>query len=235
MKNKISVVIAAYNEEPRIAAVLKAVENHPLIDEVIVVNDGSSDKTSDVVKKFKVNLIDNEKNIGKTLTIKKGIEAAKNDIVMLLDADLIDLDSDSIIKLAKPVLDNKVDWTLSMRKNSFGAIGLLKMTKVDWLSGDRVIPKKLLEDPIIWSRPNIGYGLETLMNKSLLDRKTTFQSIYLSEVHNPEKTEKNGFIKGVKKQYNMVSQISKVMPIPKVLWQWLRMAYLNRKYSRQVG
>lgn len=233
MTKSISIVIAAYNEEPRIAAVLRTIEHHKLIDEVIVVNDGSSDNTSEIVKQFNVKLIENEHNIGKTLSIKKGVEAAKNNIIMLIDADLIGLDQESIEKLARPVLDNQVDWALSMRKNSFGFMKILKLTKVDWLSGERVIPKKLLADPLIWSRPNIGYGLETLMNKSLLLTRKTFRSVYLPNVDNPKKSEKNSYLTGTLKQLNMVIQISKVMPIHKVLGQFAKMAYLNHKYSNR--
>ena len=91
MKEKVSVIIAAYNEEPRIAKVLTVVENDPLVDEVIVVNDGSSDKTAEVVKRFEVTLIENEKNLGKTLSVKKGIAKAKNEVVLLLDADIVGL------------------------------------------------------------------------------------------------------------------------------------------------
>lgn len=231
MKEKqISVVIAAYNEEPRIAEVLKIVEKHPLIDEVIVVNDGSSDKTSDVVRKFNIKLIENPKNMGKTLSVKNGIMAAKNDLIMLLDADLKGLDADSINQLAQPVLSGKVDWTLSLRGNSFGFMRLMGM---DWVSGERVIPKKLLLDSLIWSKPNIGFGLETLMNKSLLDNRTTFQSVYLPNVIITNKSEKIGLAKGLVAEAKMVGQIAKVMPLHKVLVQFVKMAYLNHKYSNR--
>ena len=75
---KVSVLIAAYNEESRIAMVLSAVVDHPFIDEVIVVNDGSVDKTSDVIKRFNVELIENKINMGKTLSVKRGLEKIKN-------------------------------------------------------------------------------------------------------------------------------------------------------------
>jgi glycosyltransferase involved in cell wall biosynthesis len=226
---KISVVIAAYNEEPRIAKVLEVVEHHPLIDEVIVVNDGSQDKTIEVVKKFDVKLIDNEKNMGKTLSVKRGIEAAKNELIMMLDADLAGLTAESINKLASPVLDGKVDWTLSLRGNSFGYMKALKM---DWVSGERLIPKELFSDPLIWSRPDVGYGLESLMNKSLLARNKTFQSVYLEEVHITNKAEKVGFIKGILGELHMVKQITKVVPFTEMIGQLLTMSRLNRKYSK---
>lgn len=228
---KITVVIAAYNEEPRIAKVLSIVEHHPLIDEVIVVNDGSSDKTVEVVKKFKVKLIDNEHNMGKTRSVKRGIEAAKNELIMMLDADLSGLTAESINKLAKPVLDGKVDWTLSLRGNSFGYMKALKM---DWVSGERVIPKELFSDPLIWSRPDVGYGLESLMNKSLLAHNKTFQSVYLEEVHITNKAEKVGFIKGILGELHMVGQITKVVPFTEMVGQLLTMSSLNRKYSKRV-
>ena len=225
MKKKISVVIAAYNEEPRISKVLMIVEHHPLIDEIIVVNDGSVDKTSDIVRKFDVTLIENENNLGKTLSVKKGIEAAKNDLIMLLDADLIGLDQRAIEILAKPVLDGVVDWTLSLRGNS---LGIMKLAKMDWVSGERVIPRNLLIQPLIWSRPDIGYGLEALMNKSLLASKRTFCSVYLPNVTIANKADKIGFIKGWMADIKMVMQISKVIPFHQFIWQFIKMAYLNK-------
>ncbi len=229
MKKKISVIIAAYNEEPRIAKVLKVVEHHSLIDEVIVVNDGSADKTSEVVKKFDVTLIENEHNMGKTLSVKRGIETAKNELIMLLDADLNGLTAKTLEKLARPVLDGKVEWTLSLRGNSYGWMRLIKM---DWVSGERVIPKKLLEDPLIWSRADISYGLETLMNKSFMNQDAAFCSVYLPELTITNKAEKIGFWKGWLGEFKMIGQISKVMPLYKVVCQFIAMAYLNNKYRK---
>lgn len=227
---KISVVMAAYNEEPRIAEVLKIIDHHPLIDEVIVINDGSKDKTSEVAKKYNVTLLENEKNLGKTLTVKRGIEYAKNDLIMLLDADLVGLDSDAITKLAKPVLDGTVDWTISLRKNS---AGIMKILKMDWISGERVVPKELLLDPLIWSRPNIGFGLETLMNMSLLQKKKTFCSVYLPDLSIVNKAEKIGNkTRGFIAECKMFGQIFKILPWYKMVAQFVRMAYLNRKYRK---
>jgi len=213
MKNIISVVIAAYNEAPRIAEVLSVVEHHPLIGEVIVINDGSTDNTSQVANKFDVKLIEN-----------------KNNLILLLDADLKGLNQNYIKMLVSPVIDGKVDWTLSLRKNSFK---IMKLMKMDWMSGERVIPKHLLNDPIIWSRPDIGYSLETLINKSLLTKKTTFRTVYLDNVSNINKSKKIGFIKGWFNNIIMVKQISKVVPIYEFFWQFLKMSYLNRKYSKR--
>lgn len=224
-------MIAAYNEEPRIAEVLKVVEHHPLIDEVIVVNDGSKDNTSKVVKKFHVKLIENKKNIGKTLSVRRGIEAAKNDLIMLLDADLRGLNNDSIVKLAQPVLDNRVDWALSLRDNS---AGFMKLAKMDWISGERIIPKELLSDKLIWSRPDICYGLETLMNKSLLSRNKTFCSVYLPNLTIISKSEKNGLTKGIVGEIRMFGQILRVLPLFKILGQFFEMAYLNHKYDKKT-
>ncbi len=229
MTSKISLIIAAYNEESRIDKVLKIVEHHPLLDEVIVVNDGSKDHTADVVKKFNVTLINNEHNMGKTLSVKHGIEHAKNDIIMLLDADLKGLTAAAVEKLAKPVLDGEVDWTLSLRKNS---AGFMRFFHMDWISGERVAPKKMLLAPLIWSRPDVGYGLETLMNKSFLDHGATFKSVFLPGVLITRKSEKIGLIQGWKDEIKMIKSITRVLPFHKMVWQFIRMVRLNGKISR---
>ena len=70
----VSCIIPVYNEKPRIANVLKAVVGHPLIHEVVVVDDGSNDGTEDLVKQFSgVKLIRHEVNKGKTQAVVTGI------------------------------------------------------------------------------------------------------------------------------------------------------------------
>src|SRR5688572_10966623 len=79
MKVKISAIVPAFNEEDRIRDVLEVVTTSPLISEIICVNDGSLDNTSDVVKEFgsAVRLIDLHRNYGKGFALASGIKKAK--------------------------------------------------------------------------------------------------------------------------------------------------------------
>jgi dolichyl-phosphate beta-glucosyltransferase len=94
---KLSVVIPAYNEEQRISATLGKIigyfnTHEPADTEIIVVDDGSEDKTSEVVNRYatehkNVRLIVCEKNLGKGYTVKVGVSAAVGDNILFTDAD----------------------------------------------------------------------------------------------------------------------------------------------------
>jgi glycosyltransferase involved in cell wall biosynthesis len=94
---KYSIVIPAYNERARILATLRAVvecvRRHDWSAEVIVVNDGSSDETAELVKNFaqtapEVRLMENPRNSGKGYSVRSGLLHAQGEIVMFTDADL---------------------------------------------------------------------------------------------------------------------------------------------------
>ncbi len=85
----VSVVIPAYNEEKGIAEVLEKLKS-VLIDrdfEVIVVNDASLDKTEEIAKDYQAKVINNPVNMGYGFSLKRGIEAAQNECVVITDAD----------------------------------------------------------------------------------------------------------------------------------------------------
>lgn len=87
---KFSVIIPLYNKEPHIKRALDSVINQTVQDfEIIVVNDGSTDKSADVVKTFsdaRIRLI-NQKNAGVSVARNRGINEAKSELIAFLDAD----------------------------------------------------------------------------------------------------------------------------------------------------
>ena len=111
---KLSCIICAYNEAPRIGAVLTAATGHSLVDEVIVVDDASTDDTAKVVKRFPaVTLISLPKNIGKSHAMVHGLRVSRGDTIMLLDADLANITEHDISALASPVLEDRADVSIS--------------------------------------------------------------------------------------------------------------------------
>ena len=120
MSRTLSVVIPAYNEENTIVSVLKTLfQTVPDILEVIVVDDGSQDRTREniedyIIKNPSVRLILHEQNKGKTAALRTGIKESKGDIVIIQDADL-EYDPEDIPFVIKPIQDDKADVVYGSR------------------------------------------------------------------------------------------------------------------------
>ena len=118
MKTKVSIVIPAYNEEDLIEETLYSVKKElkdlKISWEIILVNDGSQDKTAEITKKTsQVKLINLKKNSGKGAAIKEGMLAANGEKIIFMDADL------SVpLKFIKPMIDilEKSDIVIGTRR-----------------------------------------------------------------------------------------------------------------------
>jgi glycosyltransferase involved in cell wall biosynthesis len=113
---KIYIIIPAFNEAGSIAKVIKDLFCYGY-ENIVVVDDGSTDKTSEIVKKFNVFLIRHPVNMGPGAAIKTGIDFAllkDAEIIVTFDADGQHLAKD-IYDLVKPIISNKVEITLGNR------------------------------------------------------------------------------------------------------------------------
>jgi len=87
---KVSIIVPVWNEEKRIRKTLDSLLalDYPSL-EIIVVDDGSTDRSLEIIKKYKVKVFVHKKSKGKTLAINTGMKAATGDLVAGLDADSI--------------------------------------------------------------------------------------------------------------------------------------------------
>ncbi len=114
----ISVVIPVYNEAKTIRELIARVQSVPLDKEIIIVDDGSSDGTRDVLSDLKgmkgITVLFHEKNQGKGASLRTAFGQVKGDIVIIQDADL-EYDPQEYGKLIKPILDGKADAVFGSR------------------------------------------------------------------------------------------------------------------------
>jgi glycosyltransferase involved in cell wall biosynthesis len=113
----LAVVIPAYNEAATIKTILEKVDAQPCVREIIVVDDGSTDRTAALVESFdspRVRLIRQSPNSGKTAAVKRGIREASSPITIIQDADL-EYDPAEIHFVIAPILAGHADVVYGSR------------------------------------------------------------------------------------------------------------------------
>jgi len=113
----VSVIVPVYNEEDTIEEVLNKLFDLKKIMpmEIIIVDDGSDDDTSNILKKYNnLVVITHIKNLGKGAAIKNGILKSKGYVVVIQDADL-EYYPEDIPKLVNPILKGKADVVYGSR------------------------------------------------------------------------------------------------------------------------
>lgn len=201
----VSCIIPAYNEADRIGDVLAVATVHPLINEVIAVDDGSTDRTMEVIAKFEnAHPIVLKHNTGKSGAICAGIRRSTGTVLLFLDADLVGLAANDLTELLRPVLQERAEASISLRRDAllpWRTIGL------DYLSGERVVHREVLAGHLDTIARLPGFGLETYLNDLLIQRSARIKVVRWPSVGHVYKTRKHGLKSGIHAEARMLMNI----------------------------
>ncbi len=116
---KLSVIIPCYNEKEHLSKLITLVKAAPVKEkEIILVDDGSDDGTTDLIKARLEPEVDrviyHPKNMGKGMAIRSGLKHATGEMIIIQDADL-EYDPQEYPKLAGPILEGKADVVYGSR------------------------------------------------------------------------------------------------------------------------
>ncbi|MBP7272241.1 MAG: glycosyltransferase [Saprospiraceae bacterium] len=185
----ISAIICAYNEEKTVKDVIKHVYYSSMVSQIVVVNDGSTDSTKEIIDTLKdelaitaIHLIHNK---GKGYAMAKGVEEAFFDVVIFIDADQRII-SEYINHLLLPILKNDYDMVLG-----YSTVSILNMelNPVKILTGERALYRQDLI-PILEEMKDSRFGVETLLYFYYKSLGKSLKFIHLKDLKHNDKYKK---------------------------------------------
>ncbi|HHY04452.1 MAG TPA: glycosyltransferase family 2 protein [Thermoanaerobacterales bacterium] len=222
---KISVLIPAFNEEHNIEETIKGIKKseHKFDQDtklsIVVIDDGSSDKTYEKARQTGVEVIRLDENVGKGGALNHGMKMADGDIVVFLDADLKE-SSHEFYKLVLPIIKGDADAVIAKFKpvKTKGGFGLVKGLafygvrlftgeKVTCaLSGQRAFKREILEE--IGRIPD-GYGLEVGMLIDILKKGYKVKEVEVDMYHDVTGRNIKGFMHRGKQFFDILKVLLK--------------------------
>jgi len=205
---RVAAIIPAYNEERSIRHTIHVLQHVNELDEIIVVNDGSVDRTAEIVaEEMGVVLVNLVENRGKGGAIRAGLDRTRADVILLLDADLIGLSRQHVTDLLAPVLDGRAQTTMGVF-TSGRAMTDLAQKLAPKLSGQRAILRSIISKIDI---ADARYGVEVAINLYLEDHNIPIYEVELPNLTHHTKEEKLGFFRGLAARAVMYYDVVKIL------------------------
>ena len=192
---KASIIICTFNEEKTIVVVLIACCNLNPDCEIIVVDDGSTDNTQNILneltKRYSFRYERVKKNMGKSWAMAHGVEISENDIIMFFDADVSNIIKDHFDGLLRPIIDNTADMVLGQPSETLFDY---RINPFKALTGERALLKKDII-PILDEIRDIRFGVETFLNLYYQAKGKRTKYVLMKGLKHPSTYEKTGSVR----------------------------------------
>ncbi len=201
---RVAAIIPAHNEEPTIGGVVQVLVASPLVTEIIVVSDGSTDGTARVARERGARVVELPVNMGKGAAMRRGLDETDAPVVLFVDADLVGLTPQHVTDLLQPVLSGEVEMTVGVFDAGRLATDLAQKI-APFLSGQRAMRRELLEQ--VPEAEKVGYGIEVALSRYAARAGVRVKQIPLRNVAQVMKEEKLGLIPGLLRRFRMYWEI----------------------------
>ncbi|MDD4319514.1 MAG: glycosyltransferase [Candidatus Peribacteraceae bacterium] len=196
----VSVIIPAFDEEATVGSVVRTARNHPLVGEVIVIDDGSTDRTAHRARKAGGRVLSFPENRGKGEAMEAGVRATAGGVIVFLDADMLDLSDDMLTAIIRPVMSGTHDMFTLLRDRLIGSLQHLSPSFV--ISGNRAMKREFWER--IPRKDRSGFDVEIALNYYAFRQKRSTGTFAVEGLHHVIKEQKHGVLRGFVERLYMV-------------------------------
>lgn len=204
----VAAIVPAYNEESTIGPIVKTLVTSGVFRDVIVISDGSTDRTAERARENGASLVHQFPwNRGKGAAMIHGVTHTDADILFFCDGDLIGLTATHLRDLVEPVVTGRHAMAIG-----FWDRGPFMMNFIQFLpliSGQRCLRREIFEG--VPDRYLQGYMVESALNYFCRSRNLSYTTVGLRGLRIRHKTQKVGWYKGFRGYIRMTGQILSAM------------------------
>jgi glycosyltransferase involved in cell wall biosynthesis len=203
-KSKVAAIVPAYNEAETIQEVLQVLAATPLISEVLVISDGSTDQTVEIARAMGMRTIHLRQNLGKGLAMAVGVAHTDAEILTFVDGDILNLTAEQLTELIEPVLDGRSDMNVGVR-NRGPALNDWQRRHGPLLSGIRCLRREIFE--AVPESHLEGFAIETGLNWACEELGMRITTTLLHNLKHLVKEKKRGLVRGFRARMRMFAAV----------------------------
>lgn len=197
---RVAAIVPAYNEAETLADVLAVLKSVPMVDEVLVVSDGSTDETVDIARRMGVKTVHLRRNYGKALAMSMGVAHTRAEVVLFVDGDILNLSGYLLAQLVEPVLEGRADMMVGIRHRGW-LLDVIHRTFGPLLSGIRCLRREIFE--AVPDEYLKGFTVETALNWAASRMGMRIGTVVMHDLRHVVKERKRGVVDGMRSRYRM--------------------------------